>query len=99
MYRMSILAAMVVAALAGGILGGFATRSVASAQGMALPPIFEPGARLLSPTGPIHIEEVMGEWIRVKSRHPSARGDGDQWIFVPGLPGTWLVDPKPADDE
>ncbi|MDZ4861296.1 MAG: hypothetical protein SGI88_20175 [Candidatus Hydrogenedentes bacterium] len=99
MFRYRFPAAMIAAVLvAGAGVGGFATRGSVSAQGMVLPPIFEPGARLLSPTGPVHVEEVMGEWIRVKSRHPLAKADGDQWIFVPSLSGTWLVDPKPADE-
>jgi len=88
------------AMLAGAFLAGmavaqFASNEAAQAQSASLPGIFEPGAQLLSPTGPITVQEVMGDWIRLRSRHPLAKNDGDQWMYVPSLAGTWLVDSTP----
>ena len=84
----------------GVLCAGFMPRPVAHAQSTSLlPPIFGEGARLLSPTGPIEVHEVQGEWIRIKSLHPLAKSDGEQWMYVPSISGTWLVDSRPVEKE
>jgi hypothetical protein len=56
-----------------------------------LPPVFQPGATLLCPMGKVSVEEIWGEWIRIKSLHPLA-GPEDQWLYVPAMSGTWILD-------
>jgi len=93
------MAAVFVAGCLAGAAAGFAMRPVAHADTTTLPVIFQVGAQLKSPIGPVEIREVQGEWIRVKSLHVLAEGDSEhQWLFVPSLAGTWIPD-EGAEDE
>lgn len=94
------VAAASLAFAAGVLCADLAPRQIAHAQAAsALPSIFGPGARLLSPTGPVEVLEVEGSWIRIKSLHPLAKADGEQWMYVPSIPGTWLLDTRPVEPE
>lgn len=95
----SIVTGLLAAFVAGWTSATLLPHRAANAQAPALPPIFVEGARLLSPTGPVEVKELMGEWIRIKSLHPLAQSDGDQWLYVPSLSGTWLVNTKSAEEQ
>lgn len=88
-----VLMAVLLAFLAGLAPAFVHSGDTAAAQQLVLPPIFEDGARLLTPLGKVEVLEVMAPWIRVKSLHRLAGNDGDQWIFVPAVQGSWMVDP------
>lgn len=97
MKRYGWLGALALAFLAGCILGsavvGVSARSVVHADMSTLPAIFQVDAQLKSPIGPVEVQEIHGEWIRVKSLHVLAEGDTEhQWMYVPAVPGTWIPD-------
>jgi len=49
--------------------------------GAALPSLFSPGARVISPAGAeLTVKEVAGEWIRVEGYFTS---ETVSWIYVP----------------
>lgn len=99
-HRIGLTAAFVAGCLVGAAALGFALRPVAYADTTTLPVIFQVGAQLKSPMGPIEIREVQGEWIRVKSLHALAEGDSEhQWMFVPSLAGTWIPDDGSDDND
>lgn len=92
-FRIGLTAAFAIGCFAGALAAGFALRPVAHADTTTLPVIFQVGAQLKSPIGPVEIREVQGEWIRVRSLHVLASGDSEhQWLFVPSLAGTWIPD-------
>jgi hypothetical protein len=92
-FRIGLSAVFVAGCLAGAAVAALALRPVAHADTTTLPVIFQVGAQLKSPIGPIEIREVQGGWIRVKSLHVLAAADSEhQWMFVPSLAGTWIPD-------
>lgn len=79
--------------VAGTVLAGFGIRSVVHADTASLPAIFQVGAQLQSPIGPVEVREIQGEWVRIKSLHVLAEGDTEhQWMYVPAIAGTWIPD-------
>lgn len=93
MYRLKSawFAAFAAGCIAGATLMGLSLRTVAHADTTSLPVIFQIGAQLNSPIGPLEIREIQGQWIRVKSLHVLAEGDSEhQWMYVPAMAGTWI---------
>lgn len=90
-YHKKAIAAFLVGALMGATLVGVSVRPVAHADTTILPEIFQVGAQLKSPLGPVEILEVQGGWIRVKNLHALAATDSQpEWMYVPSVPGTWI---------
>lgn len=92
-FKGSLAIALLSGCILGAVVTGVSVRTVAHADTATLPVIFQVGAQLKSPIGPVEIREVQGQWIRVKSLHVLAEGDSEhQWMYVPALAGTWIPD-------
>ncbi len=90
-YRKMVIAAFMTGALVGATLVGVSVRPVAHADTSTLPGIFQVGAQLKSPLGPVEILEIQGEWICVKSLHALASTNSEhEWMYVPSIAGTWI---------
>lgn len=81
----------------GIVVGAYLPRASAQAQNQAsssaLPPIFEEGAQLMGPLGPIEVHEVSGDWVRAKLLAGLAgSSNSEHWIHITTIPGTWSVD-------
>ncbi|NUM55028.1 MAG: hypothetical protein HUU46_15380 [Candidatus Hydrogenedentes bacterium] len=99
-YRLILTTvAIALAFIAGAISAEYIPRASAQAQSVALPPIFDAGARLISPMGPVEVREIAGEWIRVKSLSALAKPDEELWMHVPALSGAWTVDSSPVEEK
>ena len=95
-----LIPALAAFAFAGGALfTEWMPRANAQTQTVALPPIFEEGARLIGPTGSIEIHEVAGGWIRVKSLSALAKQGEELWMHVPSLSGAWAIDTQPVEEK
>jgi hypothetical protein len=89
MRRWCAVAAVLAAAL---VVWTFTSgQGPANAQTGELPPMFEAGARLGSPLGPLEVREVRGVWLRVKLLGPGQARQPEHWVCVPAQSGGWYV--------
>lgn len=95
---MKKMALSVALSLMAGIAGGAAAMWLAQPTAVfaqanaapALPPLFAVGATVTSTIGEVQIQEIYGEWIRVKSLNSVDNPIGDNWwIYVPSQAGAW----------
>lgn len=92
------MALSVALSLAAGFVGGATATWLVRPQAAyaqtssapVLPPIFAVGATLTSTIGEVQIQDVAGEWIRVRSLNSADDPvGGNWWINVPAQPGAW----------
>jgi hypothetical protein len=84
---------MLVGIMVGAYLPHAAAQAQTQAQSSTLPPIFEEGAQLMGPLGPIEVHEVLGDWVRAKlSAGLAGSSNNEHWIHITTIPGTWSVD-------